>query len=164
MSNQCECVFLLSYAVHHHSPHIRKKCSSACPSHCPVLEEFQVPASPCSELLVTNSVPPDVQINEIQCFIGSAEAKISIIDDQIAQMQYTLDRLGSQRVQLQNLVQSHRSVVSTMRRLPTDILGEIFSQLLSASRPPVHSPEALSHLVGVCKRWRTIALASPLLW
>ncbi|KAJ7195609.1 hypothetical protein GGX14DRAFT_315435, partial [Mycena pura] len=122
--------------------------------------------SPCSELLVTNSVPSGSQINEIQCFIGSAEANISIIDDQIAQMQRILDRLGSQRVQLQNLVQSHRSVVSTMRRLPTDILGEIFSQYLSASRSPFHSesPEALSHLVGVCKRWRTIALASPLLW
>ncbi|KAJ7196761.1 hypothetical protein GGX14DRAFT_326958, partial [Mycena pura] len=117
--------------------------------------------SPCPELLVTNSIPSDVQINEIQCFIGSAEAKISIIDDQIAQMQRTLDRLGSRRVQLQDLVQSHRSVVSTIRRLPTDILGEIFSH---ASRSPVHSPEALSRLVGVCQRWRTIALASPLLW
>ncbi|KAJ7195630.1 hypothetical protein GGX14DRAFT_674589 [Mycena pura] len=123
-----------------------------------------VPASPCPELLVTNSVPSDVQIKEIQCFIGSAEAKISVIDDQIAQMQRTLDRLGSRRVELQDLVQSHRSVVSTIRRLPTDILGEIFSQYLSASRSPVHSPEALSRVVGVCKRWRTIVLASPLLW
>ncbi|KAJ7186216.1 hypothetical protein GGX14DRAFT_619329, partial [Mycena pura] len=132
--------------------------ASACSRHCPVPAEFQLPASPCPELLVTNSAPSDVQINEIQCFIGSAEAKISIIDNQIAQMQRTLDRLGSRRVQLQDLVQSHRSVVSTIRRLPTDILGEIFSH---ASRSRLHSPEALSHLVGVCERWRAIVLASP---
>ncbi|KAJ7196821.1 hypothetical protein GGX14DRAFT_504640, partial [Mycena pura] len=139
-------------------------CDSACYRHCPVTpvpSEFQLPASPYPKLLVTNSVPSDVQINEIQGFIGSAEAKISIIDDQIAQMQRTLDRLGSRRVQLQDLVQSHRTVVSAIRRLPTDILGEIFSQYLSARR---YSFKALSHLVGVCERWRRIALASPLLW
>ncbi|KAJ7195635.1 hypothetical protein GGX14DRAFT_316338, partial [Mycena pura] len=120
--------------------------------------------SPCPELLVTNSVPSDVQINEINSFIGSTEAKISIINDQIAQMQRTLDGLASRRAELQDLVQSHRSVVSTIRRLPTDILGEIFLQYLSASRSPVHSPKALSHLVGVCERWCTITLTSPLLW
>ncbi|KAJ7195637.1 hypothetical protein GGX14DRAFT_674622 [Mycena pura] len=37
-------------------------------------------------------------------------------------------------------------------------------QYLSTSRSPVHSPKALSHLIGVCGRWRAIALTSPLLW
>ncbi|KAJ7198272.1 hypothetical protein GGX14DRAFT_325273, partial [Mycena pura] len=118
-------------------------------------------SSPCPELLVTNSVPSDVQINEIHSFIQSAEAEISALKDHMVQVQRTLDRLESQRAELASLVKSHRGVVSTFRRLPTDILGEIFSQCLGAR---AHSPKALSHLVGVCARWRAIAIASPLLW
>ncbi|KAJ7198333.1 hypothetical protein GGX14DRAFT_374395, partial [Mycena pura] len=150
----------------YHSPYLRKGCCATCSIHCPAPPEFQLPASPCPELLLTNSVPSDVQINEIYSFIRSVEAKISVLDDQTTQVQRALDRLESQRAELKGLVEAHRSagVVSTIRRLPRDILGEIFSQYLDASISRVHSPKALSHLVGVCARWRAIALASPLLW
>ncbi|KAJ7198363.1 hypothetical protein GGX14DRAFT_666728 [Mycena pura] len=146
----------------YHSPYLRKTCSATCSRHCAPLEFL--PASPCPELLLTNSAPSDVQLNEIHSFIGSAKAKISVLGDQIAQAQRTLDRLDSQRTELEDLVESHCGVVSTIRRLPGDILGEIFSQYLDASDSRSHSPKALSHLVGVCARWRAIALASPLLW
>ncbi|KAJ7198365.1 hypothetical protein GGX14DRAFT_573606 [Mycena pura] len=124
----------------------------------------QAPAQLCPELLLTNSVPSDIQLNEIHSFIGSAKAKITILDDQISQMQRTLVRLESQRAELADLVKSHHGVVSTIRRLPRDILREVFSHYLGAIVPPLHSPEALLHLVGVCAPWRAIALASPLLW
>ncbi|KAJ7186214.1 hypothetical protein GGX14DRAFT_325763, partial [Mycena pura] len=120
--------------------------------------------SPCPELLLTNSVPSDVQVNKIHSFIRSVEAKIPDLDDQIVQMQRALDRLKSQRAELKRLVEPHRGVVSTIRRLPGEVLGEIFSQYLGASDSRLHSPKALSHLVGVCARWRAIALAFPLLW
>ncbi|KAJ7198385.1 hypothetical protein GGX14DRAFT_323127, partial [Mycena pura] len=120
--------------------------------------------SPCPELLLTNSVPSDVQLNEIHSFIGGVKAQFSILDDQVAQVQRALVRLKSQRAELADLVESHRGVVSAIRRLPGDILGEIFSQYLGASDPQLHSPKALSPLIGVCTRWRATALASPLLW
>ncbi|KAJ7198343.1 hypothetical protein GGX14DRAFT_319316, partial [Mycena pura] len=120
--------------------------------------------SPCPELLLTNSVPSDVQLNEIHSFIGSTKAHFSILDDQIAQVQHTLRRLKSQHAELADLVESHRGVVSAIRRLPRDILGEIFSHYLGARGSRLHSPKALSHLIGVCARWRAIVLASPLLW
>ncbi|KAJ7198380.1 hypothetical protein GGX14DRAFT_470271 [Mycena pura] len=143
---------------------IRKKCSAACFRHCSAPPEFQLPASPCPELLLTNSVPSDVQLDEIHSFIRSTKAHFSILDDQIAQVQHTLCRLESQRTELADLVESHCGVVSTIRRLPGEVLGEIFSQYLGASDSCLHSPKALSHLVGVCAGWRGIALASPLLW
>ncbi|KAJ7198375.1 hypothetical protein GGX14DRAFT_470268 [Mycena pura] len=142
----------------------QKKCSTACSRHCSAPPKFQLPASPCPELLLTNSVPSDVQLNEIHSFIGSKKAKISILNDQIAQVQRTLRRLESQRAELADLVESHRGVVSTIRRLPEEVLGEIFSQYLGASDSRLHSPKALSHIIGVCAGWRAIALASPLLW
>ncbi|KAJ7198372.1 hypothetical protein GGX14DRAFT_374348, partial [Mycena pura] len=156
-------VFLCAVLAYH-SHSIREKCIAACFRHCSAPPEFQLPASPCPELLLTNSVPSDVQLNEINSFIGSAKAQFSILDDQIAQAQRTLRRLDSQRTELVDSVESHCGVVSTIRRLPRDILGEIFSHYLGTSDLHLHSPKALSHLIGVCARWRATALASPLLW
>ncbi|KAJ7191792.1 hypothetical protein GGX14DRAFT_318829, partial [Mycena pura] len=117
-------------------------------------------ASPCPEHLVTNSVPSDFQTGEIHTLILGVEAEISDLDAEIVNVQRALDRLKLRRAELADFVKSHRGVVSTIRRLPSELLVEIFSYSLDS----VHSPEALSHVVGVCNRWRTIVLASPLLW
>ncbi|KAJ7195612.1 hypothetical protein GGX14DRAFT_700678 [Mycena pura] len=141
------------------------KCSGACPEHCDVApNEFQLPPSPCPDLLVTNSVPSDYQTNEIHKVILDAKAEIFVLDDEIAGVRRALDRLELQRAKLEDFVKAHRGVVSTVRRLPSEILGEIFTHYLDASDSRAHSPEALSHLLGVCNQWRAITLASPPLW
>ncbi|KAJ7196801.1 hypothetical protein GGX14DRAFT_671949, partial [Mycena pura] len=119
--------------------------------------------------LITNSVPSDSQINEIHKFIIKTEAEISILHDEMARVQRAFDQLKLQRTRLKDFVESHRGVVSIVRRLPRDILGEIFPHFLDANDQcymprPRGSPARLLHLVGVCDRWRTIALASPPLW
>ncbi|KAJ7196790.1 hypothetical protein GGX14DRAFT_306247, partial [Mycena pura] len=123
--------------------------------------------SPCPELLITNSVPSDFQANEIHTLILDTDAEISALGDELTRVRRALDRLELQHAGLSDFVKSHRAVVSIVRRLPTDILGEIFSHYLDASYSyytPSGSPTRLLHLVGVCDRWRKIALASPLLW
>ncbi|KAJ7196813.1 hypothetical protein GGX14DRAFT_700472 [Mycena pura] len=122
--------------------------------------------SACStlDLLVTNSVPSDFQTNEIHKAILHAKAEIFVLDDEIAGVQRALDRLELQRANLEDFVKAHRGVVSTVRRLPSEILGEIFTHYLDASDSRAHPPEALSHLLGVCNQWRAITLASPPLW
>ncbi|KAJ7193962.1 hypothetical protein GGX14DRAFT_587431 [Mycena pura] len=107
--------------------------------------------------------------NAISNVIKVAEVEVSAIDAEIARLQRTIDQLTLQRTEFKAFIQSHRSVVSTIRTLPSDILYTIFSHLLpvdlynsSYEFKLVHPP--LSHVMGVCNRWRTIALTSPLLW
>ncbi|KAJ7196793.1 hypothetical protein GGX14DRAFT_671912 [Mycena pura] len=143
--------------------------SLACSTHCPPgppPKDFQLPASPCPELLITNSVPSDFQANEIHKLILDTDAEISALGAEITRVRRALDRLELRRAGLSDFVKSHRPVVSVVRRLPTDILDEIFSHYLDASDPyyTALGPRRLLHLVGVCDRWRTIALGSPLLW
>ncbi|KAJ7191794.1 hypothetical protein GGX14DRAFT_597029 [Mycena pura] len=128
-------------------------------------KEFQLPASPCPELLVTNSVPSDFQSDEIRKLILDVEAEISGLDAEIINVSRALGRrLKLKRAGLAKFVKSHRGVVSAIRRLPSELLAEFFSYFLAAS-DSFHSPElALSRVVGVCNRWRTTVLASPMLW
>ncbi|KAJ7196808.1 hypothetical protein GGX14DRAFT_671962 [Mycena pura] len=160
-----QCVFLVLMCTRYHSPYIRENCGTACSTHCPPSKDFQLPASPCPELLITNSVPSDFQANEIRQLILDTDAELSALGDEITRVQCALDRLELRRAGLRDFVKSHRPVVSVVRRIPRDILGEIFSHYLDASAyPPSRLPTRLLHLVGVCDRWRTISLASPLLW
>ncbi|KAJ7196774.1 hypothetical protein GGX14DRAFT_375738, partial [Mycena pura] len=117
-----------------------------------------LPQSPYPDLLRSNSAPTIFEIDEINKLTKSAEAEISDIDDEIARVQCALNRLQSQRTKLRDFVKSHHGVVSIVRRLPSEILGEIFSHYSDAS---AHSP---ARLAAVCDRWRAITLASPMLW
>ncbi|KAK7040828.1 hypothetical protein VNI00_009424 [Paramarasmius palmivorus] len=52
-----------------------------------------------------------------------------------------------------------------MRRLPQDVLSEIFLQCLPKNRLPLNSiAEAPLLLTRVCRSWRSIALSTPRLW
>ncbi|KAF7305227.1 hypothetical protein MKEN_01237900 [Mycena kentingensis (nom. inval.)] len=65
-----------------------------------------------------------------------------------------------------------RSIVSPMRRFPTELLAEVFVHTLPSTAPEA---EATSHdhftfkispwgLVHICSRWRNVAVSTPSLW
>jgi hypothetical protein len=70
------------------------------------------------------------------------------------------------RTELKHFVRNHRGAVSVMRRIPSDVLVEIFLRCLDPSAPlgPPYRGGTLESIVQVCGRWRTIAMESPQLW
>ncbi|KAJ7193926.1 hypothetical protein GGX14DRAFT_378409, partial [Mycena pura] len=118
----------------------------------------QPPQSPCVDLLSNNSAPRDEsQIQKIRNLLPDAEAEPVRLQAAIAQS--TL-----QHTALQKSVDSHRGVACGLTRFPTEVLFEIFSHCIHPTLPPCHPDAALSCVIGVCARWRAVALASPLLW
>ncbi|KAJ7227461.1 hypothetical protein GGX14DRAFT_347403, partial [Mycena pura] len=138
-----------------------KEYSFLCSSH---LSQSRLPKSPCPELLFNNFVPTDSQIQEIVDVIGGREEELSHIDTEMAQLQLMIDRLRSRRAELQNFVKSHRSVISAIRRLPSEILCEIFSHCVDLTCAAFDFTNPLSDIIRVCDRWRSVALGFPLLW
>ena len=61
-------------------------------------------------------------------------------------------------------IQLDHSVVSPMNRLPIELVAKIFTHCLpdKPASPDQHKAPLL--LGQICKHWRTIALATPLLW
>ncbi|KAF7346539.1 hypothetical protein MSAN_01882000 [Mycena sanguinolenta] len=114
--------------------------------------------SPFSSYFHTNYVPSS---EEFQCI----QMDLALRAQELARLDARISELTAQRDQLQAYVDSHKALISHPRRLPPDILREIFVACLPTERNAVMSAqEAPLLLCRICSAWRTIALSSPRLW
>ncbi|KAF7352520.1 hypothetical protein MVEN_01217000 [Mycena venus] len=114
--------------------------------------------SPFSHRFNTNYVPSDEEIACIRNDLVLHTRELERIDERIHE-------LPSQRDQLQAYVDHHRALISHPRRLPPDIVREIFVGCLPTNRNAVMSAqEAPLLLCRISSAWRTIALSTPRLW
>ncbi|KAJ7804359.1 hypothetical protein B0H14DRAFT_2884456 [Mycena olivaceomarginata] len=92
------------------------------------------------------------------------DAEVAQIRDGIAKRLDSLSDLSAQIENLKAKIECDRALISPARKLPQDLLEEIF--LACVFGPPrVMSPlEAPLLLCRICSAWRTVALAFPRLW
>ncbi|KAL1702783.1 hypothetical protein EV121DRAFT_293023 [Schizophyllum commune] len=97
-------------------------------------------------------------LRELDESLEAEELTLHVIFEHLS---YTLDRTTQQR-------QLNRALLAPVRRLPREILSEIFlfaaassSRLESRSAYPVHRKYAFA---TVCRMWRSVALNTPDLW
>ncbi|KAJ7067379.1 hypothetical protein C8F01DRAFT_1019045, partial [Mycena amicta] len=121
-----------------------------------------LPPSPCPDLVQSNSPPTDAQASVIHQAIQTTEDRISSLDGHIAELKRTLEQCQLRRQELVAFAHLHRGVVSSLRRVPSEILGEIFKHVVQESRD--ENLEHLCRLSAVCGPWRTITLSNRLLW
>ena len=103
-------------------------------------------------LEVTESL--EVPLNELQ----EVEAKIRRFSE-------LLQKLKTKRKRIQKIINDHHIILSPARRLPPDVLHEIFLHCLPTRHNPImkfSEPPLL--LTRICSSWRAIALSSPRLW
>ncbi|KAJ7615667.1 hypothetical protein DFH06DRAFT_1108078 [Mycena polygramma] len=107
--------------------------------------------SPFREYLDTNYVPTDTEIEHIRAYLEPHEAELA--------------RLVSLVRELKDHIQSHRTLISHSRRLPQDILEQVFLACLPTLHNAVMSPMEPPLLLGrICSEWRSIAFSMPRLW
>ncbi|KAJ7143614.1 hypothetical protein C8R43DRAFT_1014781 [Mycena crocata] len=113
---------------------------------------------PLQDKIGTNYAPLDAEIVHIKQLLVDPCAEIQRIDDEIAQLQ-------ARRLKLSTYVSEYTALISPMRRLPSDIVREIFISCLPANHNPIISAEeAPLLLTRVCSIWRSIALSTPRMW
>ncbi|KAF7355614.1 hypothetical protein MSAN_01478700 [Mycena sanguinolenta] len=114
--------------------------------------------SPFSHLFSTNYVPTDEEIHHIQIDLISRTEELARINERLREF-------SSQRDQLQAYVESHKALISSPRRLPPDVVQQIFVACLPTKMNAVMSVEEPPLLLcQICSAWRTIALSIPILW
>ncbi|KAF7336931.1 F-box domain-containing protein [Mycena venus] len=142
-----------------------QSCGSPCSFQYALKKKAGLLVSPYPDLLSSAAGPPsDLQVLEICSEIARVESDISTTNTHIARLQGAMERLVRYRAELEDFVKSHRTVISVLRRLPSEILLEIFEHCvdpLIPLDPRCNAPWIISQ---VCSRWRAVALSSPLLW
>ncbi|THV04985.1 hypothetical protein K435DRAFT_582864, partial [Dendrothele bispora CBS 962.96] len=102
---------------------------------------------------------PDIRKN-----ISDAQDILKAYDKEIRHLEYTIAVVRSMAGHLTERIEETSFLLSPVRRLPDEILAEIFKNTMprgsvfSCTRQP--SPSFLA----VCLRWRTIALFTPGIW
>ncbi|KAJ7133408.1 hypothetical protein C8R44DRAFT_772366 [Mycena epipterygia] len=121
--------------------------------------------SPFADKLKTNYVPSDEEIEEIHALLVEPLDQLARFDTQIDELQAVLDQLKANRRSLKEEIDDHRALSSPMRRLPRDVLQEIFISCLPTKHNAVVHPREAPMLLGrVCSYWRNVAHTTPRIW
>ncbi|KAF9525283.1 hypothetical protein CPB83DRAFT_772315, partial [Crepidotus variabilis] len=116
-------------------------------------------------LVPTNEAPSEELMTRVRGLLAKPLQEIDQVDKEIQRLENNLNAIRDKRIKTQQLVHSYQAVLSPARRLPHDILREIFLHCLPANRNPIMSAsEAPMVLTRVCSSWRAVALSSPRIW
>ncbi|KAJ6494268.1 hypothetical protein C8R45DRAFT_987781 [Mycena sanguinolenta] len=114
--------------------------------------------SPFSEHFNTNHVPTDVEIEQIRAHLVPHEAEF-------ARLEALIQELAAQRDRVKEYIEPHRALISHARRLPQEIVEEVFWNCLPTRHNAIMSAiEAPLVLTRICSAWRSIAASMPRLW
>ncbi|KIJ59388.1 hypothetical protein HYDPIDRAFT_118612 [Hydnomerulius pinastri MD-312] len=74
-------------------------------------------------------------------------------------------RLTDKRGQIAASMETHQGLIACIRRLPSEILGEIFMHCLPPDAHNEPNPNTAPLLLTrICRPWRKVALSTPRLW
>lgn len=114
--------------------------------------------SPYAPYLHTNYCPSASEILDIKDLLTEPLARLSTLDAEIK-------RSSDQRSALSEEIEAHRALISPFRRLPLDVMEEIFTHCLPTHHNAVMSVKEAPLLLGrVCSAWRSVTLSTPQLW
>ncbi|KAJ6580862.1 hypothetical protein B0H19DRAFT_486541 [Mycena capillaripes] len=119
-------------------------------------------------LLNSNEPPEDSEIPFIQSVISETDVRLGRLDD--AAMLQNTNKLEEDRRSLLSYRTRNSAILSPLRRMPPEVLGEIFSWtlpsvcLVELGRGRFDKTDTPWVLTRVSSRWRAISLSTPSLW
>ncbi|PPQ69269.1 hypothetical protein CVT24_000075 [Panaeolus cyanescens] len=129
-------------------------------------ETFVVPES----YLHSSFIPSPIDEQNIRGKVDSLNARISTVDQDIEDLRRQLKSLESARQVLSNEANLYQGVLSAVRRLPPELVQEIFlvaaeGESMTWPRRPQDPGYSMPWKLGrICSYWRTVFLSLPKLW
>jgi len=116
-------------------------------------------------LLKSNQAPSDDVISTINSIITEPNAKLFSISAEIEKTRRRLEELESEKHAILKTLKPYHIILSPARRLPPDMLQEIFCRCLRIDQyPTMSAKDAPLLLTRVCRMWRDVAVSTPQLW
>ncbi|KAF7374481.1 hypothetical protein MSAN_00332400 [Mycena sanguinolenta] len=104
--------------------------------------------SPFVVRLNTNYAPSDSEILEIHALLVDSENELARIDARIEEMEIALAQLKEQRASLKGPIDAHRALLAPIRRIPQDVLVEIFLSCLPSEHNALIDPAEAPLVLG----------------
>ena len=128
--------------------------------------------TPYSKYSNTNYAASGQDVRAITEILRQREAQLHNVAVELAVVESIMERVRDvrrqfldKRDQILASMRAHQGLVSCIRRLPPEILSEIFVRCLSPEayiKPRTRTAPLL--LMCVCREWRKVALGTPRLW
>ena len=110
------------------------------------------------DLFTTNRAQTDEEWAALKRFLTIYDRQIAIIDEEISDRQ-------NEKTRIVKAIAPFRRAFSPFRRLPVDIIREIFSACIDRTRNPTLAPStAPTLLTHISSGLRHLALSTPELW
>ncbi|KAJ6535322.1 hypothetical protein DFH09DRAFT_1324939 [Mycena vulgaris] len=122
----------------------------------------------------SNCLPPET--SSFHAIIAEAPSELSRYDSEIERLEGAIARVRSEQASLESYTDGCRSLFSPARRLPTELLADIFDMCappdtheLSDTTTPEEEVDRVAkiyllQLARVCSRWHRIVMDTPMLW
>ncbi|KAJ7573572.1 hypothetical protein C8J56DRAFT_1173589 [Mycena floridula] len=138
---------------------------SVCHFDASIEPELHVRAPDVQKLLASDEAPRGLQLQELSARLTSAVDDLVAAELEMERLSQELLALAQKSHRLKADIVDLRAIIHPIRRIPAEILFEIFVQS-DDSEEPHHLdisqyPWTLTH---VCRRWRNVAIGNPSLW
>lgn len=121
--------------------------------------------SPFANRLNTNYAPTDSEIKLIKDLLVQPQREVARISQEISRLKALITELTVERQTFRAYIDAHEVLISPVRRVPRDVLEEVFLACLPTRHNAVMSSSAAPMVLGrVCSAWRNIAYSTPRLW
>ncbi|KAF7342602.1 F-box domain-containing protein [Mycena sanguinolenta] len=114
------------------------------------------------ELSGTNEPPRDYELSLFLPIVD--KTRLANLNAEISQLKTSLRQLEEERTALSIYHDENSRIFSPLRRMPPELLGEIFSWTLPSTRDIFDTEDCPWILTRVCSSWRAVALSIPSLW
>ncbi|KAJ7167832.1 hypothetical protein C8R46DRAFT_1191860 [Mycena filopes] len=118
-------------------------------------------------LLRTNDAPLEVEAAALEQKIASERTRVNQLRATMAKLRSSAaaERRIEELEEAEKTLKAYSTILSPARRVPVEILSEIFSQAPHTRRLGQRTVETAPWRLGlVCQRWRAVALADTRLW
>ena len=102
--------------------------------------------------------PSALEVEDASSHIASAATEMSALQTQILELQAQIHSLQRRQATYQQLIDRHKGVITLARRIPPELLADIFEQCVDGGW--TRAPIIVSH---VCSQWR-LAAQDPRVW
>ncbi|KAK0436214.1 hypothetical protein EV421DRAFT_1130809 [Armillaria borealis] len=130
-------------------------------------EAANLTASRMDELLKSNNPPLQAERVQLESVIGDGHGLLAGLQERIAQTRAALEVLLDEERRVERTIESCKTIVRPIRRIPEDIVREIFLTCFGIEGEGKDSLDrnfAPLILSQVCRDWRSIALSTSRLW